>query len=168
MATSDTQTQQATAMPAPQKEHEWLQRLVGDWTFEAEWSMAPGEPTQTGTGRETVRPLGGFWIIAEGHSNENDDSVLTLGFDPDKGRFVGTWVGGMIAYLWVYDGELDAEGRVLTLNTEGHSMTDHAEMAPYQEKIEIVDDGHRIFTSQVKGDDGTWQRFMTTHYRRAK
>jgi hypothetical protein len=156
-------------MPVPQKEHEWLQRLVGEWTYEAEWSMAPGEPTQTSSGRETVRSLGGLWIVGEGHTaGADEESMITLGFDPDKGRFVGTWVSGSTAYLWVYDGELDADGRVLTLNTEGHSMFDHAKMALYRETMELVSDDHRIFTSQAQGDDGEWQRFMTMHYRRTK
>jgi hypothetical protein len=32
------------------------------------------------------------------------------------------WIGLMMTYLWVYDGELDADERVLTLNAEGSSM----------------------------------------------
>ncbi len=28
----------------PQKEHEWLHKLVGEWTCEAEASMEPGKP----------------------------------------------------------------------------------------------------------------------------
>jgi hypothetical protein len=28
----------------PQKEHQWLQRLLGEWTSEAEMKMKPDEP----------------------------------------------------------------------------------------------------------------------------
>ena len=35
-------------------------------------------------------------------------TMMTLGDDPQKKRFVGTWVGSMMTYLSVYDGELDA------------------------------------------------------------
>ena len=31
----------------PQKEHEWLQRLVGEWTYESECSMEPGKPCRS-------------------------------------------------------------------------------------------------------------------------
>ncbi len=30
----------------PQKEHQWLQKLVGDWTYEAEATMEPGQPPE--------------------------------------------------------------------------------------------------------------------------
>jgi hypothetical protein len=35
---------------------------------------------------------------------------------------VGMWIGLMMTYLWVYDGELDADERVLTLSAKGSSM----------------------------------------------
>ena len=28
----------------PQKEHQWLQKLVGEWTSEGEADMGPGQP----------------------------------------------------------------------------------------------------------------------------
>ena len=48
------------------KEHEWLAKLVGDWTFETEAVMGPGQPPVKGTGTERVRSLGGLWIVGEG------------------------------------------------------------------------------------------------------
>jgi hypothetical protein len=40
--------------------------------------------------------------------------------------------------------------------------------AKYQETIELISDDHRIFKSRVLGDDGQWQEFMTSHYRRSR
>jgi hypothetical protein len=94
--------------------------------------------------------------------------VLTLGYDPQKQRFVGTWVGSMMAYLWVYDGELDAAQRVLTLNSDGPSMSGDGSMAKYRETIEFENDDHRVFTSRALGDDGSWQQLMTATYRRKR
>jgi len=41
--------------------------------------------------------------------------MMTLGYDPQKKRYLGTWIGSMMSHLWVYEVELDASGSVLTL-----------------------------------------------------
>jgi hypothetical protein len=48
----------------PQKEHQWLQRLVGEWTYESECSMEPGKPPEKFEGSESVRSLGGSGYYA--------------------------------------------------------------------------------------------------------
>ena len=156
----------------PQKEHRWLQQLIGDWTSEAECVMEPGKPAERTKGTETVRSLGGLWILGEGQGEMpgggTASMLLTLGFDPQKGRFVGTWVGSMMTNLWVYDGELDAAGKVLTLNAEGPSFAGDGTTAQYQDVITLESPDHRILTSRALGPDGKWNEFMTAHYRRKR
>ena len=155
--------------PEPQKEHEWLQKLVGEWTFEID-AAEPGKESMKSEGSETVRSLGGVWTVAEGRSPMPDGSeatsVMTLGYDPQKKRFVGTFVASMMTYLWVYDGELDEAGKVLTLDAEGPGMSPDGKMAKYKDRIELVSDDHRTLTSSILGEDGNWTRFMEAHYRR--
>ncbi len=157
--------------PEPQAEHRWLQRLVGDWTIEMECVMGPDQPLITSHGTESVRSIGGLWTIGEGVSSmtESDPdpmtSVMTLGFDPKSGRFVGNFVASMMTHLWIYDGSLTDDGRTLALDAEGPAFSGEG-LAKYQDRIEFVDDDHRILTSQVQAEDGQWHRFMTAHYRR--
>ena len=154
----------------PQKEHEWLQQLIGEWTYESEADMGPGKPREKFGGSETVRSLGGLWFIGEGQGKMPGGGVakmiITLGFDPKRGRYVGTWIGSMMNNLWVYDGALDAAQRVLTLNAEGPSFADDGTMAKYQDIVEIITADHRVLRSQVLGPDGKWTQFMEAHYRR--
>jgi len=42
----------------PQKEHQWLQQLVGEWTYEGEASMGPDKPPEKFQGTESVRSIG--------------------------------------------------------------------------------------------------------------
>jgi hypothetical protein len=157
-------------MAKPQKEHEWLQQLVGEWTFESQADMGPDQPPTKHGGTERVRSLGGMWVIGEGQGDMPDGEpatmIITLGFNPKRDRYVGTWVGSMMSHLWVYDGELDAAKRVLTLNAEGPSFAGDGTMAKYQDIIEIVSPDHRVLRSQVQGADGKWTQFMEAHYRR--
>jgi len=173
MEPSTTSQESTTCMMAePQKEHEWLQKLVGEWTYESEATMEPDKPPKRFSGTENVRSLGGLWILAEGQGEMpgggTATTMMTLGYDPQKKRFVGTWVGSMMTYLWVYDGELDAAERVLTLNAEGPSMATEGKIQKYRDVIEFKNDNHRVLTSHMLGDDGEWHGFMTANYRRKR
>jgi hypothetical protein len=145
MTTSDA-PQAPEKKTDPQEEHRWLQRLVGAWTFDGVATTGPGQPPDTFTGREHVRSLGDLWVLAEGEGETPggiEQSVMTLGYDAQQGRYVGTWIGSMMAHLWVYDGILDAAARVLTLEAEGPSMAGDGTMATYRDVIELKDDDHR-------------------------
>src|SRR5262245_46955001 len=156
----------------PQKEHRWLEKLVGEWTYESEAFMGPDQPPVKSRGTETVRSIGGLWVQCEGKGEMPGGGpatmIITLGYDPAREQFVGTFIGSMMTHLWVYEGGLDAAAKVLTLDAEGPSFADPAKSARYQDIIEIVSDDHRILSSQVLGDDGQWHHFMTAHYRRTR
>jgi hypothetical protein len=144
----------------PQKEHQWLQQLVGEWTSDADGA----------TGTESVRSVGGVWIVAEGQGEMPGGgemtTVMTLGYDPQSRRYVGTFIGSMMTHLWLYDGTLDSAEKVLTLDTEGPSMAGDGRIAKYKDAIQLESHDHRVLTSQMLGEDGKWQRVMTVNYRR--
>jgi hypothetical protein len=157
-------------LPEPQQQHRWLQKLVGEWTYEHESVCEPGKPPAKFTGTDSVRMLGELWVLCEGKGNMpgggTGTTLMTLGYDPAKQRFVGTFIGSMMTHLWPYDGQLDAAGKVLTLDSEGPSFSGDGKMTKYQDLIEFIDDNHRTLSSQTIGEDGKWQRFMTAHYYR--
>ncbi|KXF78714.1 hypothetical protein ATN84_02745 [Paramesorhizobium deserti] len=158
----------------PLKEHHWLQQLVGEWTCEMESSMPSpeGDSAEGGqaTWTESVRSLHGLWVVGEGTGEMPEvgpvTTILTIGYDPEKKRYVGTWIGSMMTYLWVYDGWLDETEKVLTLEAEGPDFQNPGKMAKYRDIITIKDKDYRLFTAQVFGDDGEWREMMRVHYRR--
>src|SRR5262245_12291513 len=125
--------------PTPQKEHEWLQQLVGEWETEAEMVVAPGQPTVKCKGTETVRTLGGLWILGE-HKGDfmgvPVNGVMTVGYDQQKKKFVGTWVCSMCEQMFQYEGSLS--GNVLTLETEGPNPTT-GKTAKMRDVMEVKD-----------------------------
>src|SRR4051794_27748290 len=153
----------------PQREHQWLHKLVGEWVSEIESRMGPDQPVMTHRGTEVVRSLGGLWTIGESEGGmpggDTAKTIMTLGCDPRIGRYVGTFVASMIPNLWIYSGTLDETEKVLTLETEGLDFAQKA-MARYNDVITFVDDNYRTMTAQVLGEDGKWTQFMTAHYRR--
>lgn len=162
-----------TGKAEPQKEHAWLHRMVGTWACEGEAAMEPGKPAMKWKSTETVRSLGGLWVVGEGVGEMPGGggeaiTVITLGYDPAKGRFVGTFVGSMMSNMWVYEGQLDQDERVLTLNTEGPSMTPGAPPAKYKDVVELKSEDHRTLTSLVQGEDGQWHQIVSAVYQRIK
>ena len=156
----------------PQKEHLWLQQLLGEWTCESEMQMGPGQPPLKSTGKESVRGLGKLWVLCEGSGQMPGGGLatmlMTLGYDPEKKAFIGSWAGSMMTHMWIYRGTLDAEQKVLTLDTEGPSFAGDGKLARYQDMITLKGKDERELSSQVLQDDGTWRRFMTAKYRRVK
>ena len=132
--------------------------------------MSPDTPPVIWDGTESVRTLGGLWILAEGSGETPGGGAMTslmaLGYDPEKKRFVGTFIASVMTFLWVYDGELDAAEKVLTLNAEGPDFTQPGKTAKYRDVIEFKSDDHRVLSSHALGDDGQWHQFMTANYRR--
>lgn len=156
--------------PSPLPQHQWLSQLVGEWTFESECVSTPDKPGEKSKGKEKVKALGELWVVCEGEGEMPGGGIgrmiMTLGFDPRTGRFVGTWVGSMMTHLWIYDGELDESGQVLTLSAEGPDFAQEGKTARYRDVIELRKDGGRFLRSYMQDGQGEWQHFMTATYRR--
>lgn len=160
---------QMPEMPSPQKEHEWLEQFVGDWTYTSEVQMQPDEEPVNTEGTETVRAIGGFWVVAETTGVMMDEAwtgISTIGYDPEEGEYVGTWVGSMGSHLWEYEGKLDDTGKVLTLESEGPCPMAPGETRKFRDVHEIKSDDHRIMTAYMQNEKGEWDKTMSVDYRR--
>lgn len=152
----------------PQQEHEWLNQLVGNWTFEHVCQMPDGKSNKT-PGKMTCRMLGGLWLICES-SGESDEggkwsSIMSVGYDPKQNKYVGTFLGSMMTKLWLYEGTLDPSGKRLPLEAEGPGF-DGSENCKYRDTIEIVDSDQWLFFSETMNDQGEWNKFMEGLHRR--
>lgn len=162
---------QIPEMPKPGSEHQWLQKFVGNWESEMSIFMEPGKPPLKAKGTETARMIGGFWIVDEGKSEMMGapfNFVLTLGYDPEKKKYVGTWVDSMSSYLWKYEGSVDAAGKVLTLESQGPCPKEPGRLVTFKEVTEFKSDDHRIFTSSMQEKDGKWTVILQCEFKRKK
>lgn len=167
-----TKVEMPSMQAEPQIEHEWLQKLVGEWTYEGEATMDPEMPSMKFSGTESVRSLGGLWIVAESQGAMPDGDIatmiMTLGYDPTKKHYVGTWIGSMMTHLWIYEGTLNAAGKKLTLDSVGPNMAIPGAMAKFKDAIELKSADHRVLISSMLDENGQWREVMQSHYRRRK
>lgn len=149
------------------EEHRFLEKLVGAWTVTSD---------DVGNGQqwtEVVRSLHGTWFVAEGNGEMPDGSgpattVLTLRYSAAKGKYIGTWIGSMMDHLWVYEGEVSPDGKVLSLYTRGPDCQGGGGEQDYREEIAFIDGDTRTFTSFAKQPDDTWQQLMQARYARKR
>ncbi|WDZ76057.1 DUF1579 domain-containing protein [Ensifer adhaerens] len=153
----------------PEEAHRWLEQLLGDWQVRT--SGPDNEPDRSGPWTEHVRSLQGLWIVCEGQGTmpggSSGETLMTLGYNPETKRYVGTWVGSMLTHMWVYDGELDAQGKSLSLYCEGPDFENPGKTARYRDIITLIDQSRRLLTAQVQAAGGSWKDMMTAEYLRS-
>jgi hypothetical protein len=164
------QSQEAPEFPKPVRQHEWLGQLAGEWESDVTLHMPGQEPVKS-QGTELVRQVGGFWIVGENRGEfmgQPFTGLLTLGYDADKNQFVGSWVDSVCGFLWKYEGQLDEETNTLTLETQGPCPAGDGTVSNFKEVLQLKSKDHKVFTSSVQAEDGTWTKMMHIEYRRKK
>lgn len=147
----------------------FLETLAGEWAVVSEAKLGPGQDPVRTESQEVARMIGGTWLVAETTGTARGapfTSILTLGYDPSEGHFVGTWISGRQTHMWSYTGSLDASGTSLTLETEGPVMGNPERTARYREVIEIEGSDGKVMRSMILGPDGEWFEFQRAEYRR--
>ena len=164
------ETPEMPEMPRPTAQHQWLQKLAGDWDTSFTIHM-PGQPPMTNKGTAVFRPIGGFWIISELHGEMMGapfQGVQTLGFSAEKQEFIGTWVDSMSDYQWNYRGQLNDDRTSLTLLCAGPCPLRPGELSQFKEVLEVKGKDQLTFTSSVQDEDGEWATGVVIEYRRKK
>lgn len=155
-----------------QKEHQWLEQFLGSWISTHEVPAADGKPAATLEWHESGRSLHGVWVVLEGSGpmpgGQPGSSLMTLGYDPAKGHYLGTWVGSMMTHMWIYRGSVDASGKILTLDCEGPDFTNPSKTLKYQDIHTFKSADLRNLTSRSQNEDGSWNDFMSIDYHRQK
>ncbi len=152
--------------PKPEKEHAWLQPLAGEWTTETSFPGEDGkEPTRT-KGSATGRMIGDFWAVMETRGEAGGvafTGVMTIGYDPEKKNYVGTWIDSMNARLWHYLGTVD--GSTLALMAEGPNHAQPDKQAKYRDALEVKAKDHLVLTSSMEVD-GKWTPYLAVEFKR--
>jgi len=136
----------AQDLPKPGPEHQKLAANAGTWDAAID-SM--GEKS-TGVSASKMT-LGGFWLVDHFTADFNGmkfEGHGYTGFDPLKGKYVGTWFDSMNPSMMVLEGSYDAAGKVLTMTGMGVGMDGKPAM-------------HRMVTTHSSADAMVFEMFVT-------
>ncbi|MEM9754193.1 MAG: DUF1579 domain-containing protein, partial [Planctomycetota bacterium] len=140
---------QEPEFPPPSPEHELLKRFVGSWDAIGRCDGGPDAEPMTSEGTIESRLIGERWVENRHRTDAGGFEVLgvqTIGYDPIKKKYVGTWVDTMQNHLWVYEGAFDEATQTLTLNAEGPNPMAGGETALFRDAFRFTDRGTIVFT----------------------
>jgi hypothetical protein len=164
----------AMAQPGvkPTDEHRILARDEGTWdaTIKAFMSGPDAEPaTSKGTEVNTVMS-GGLWVLSRFEGDFGGmkfEGRGQFGYDPNKKKYIGTWIDSLSPTLSVLEGHYDPKTRTMTYVGEGTAP----EGVKYTQKMVTTtkDDGSRVFTLSMKTDGSKDEtKFMEITYQKRK
>jgi len=147
--------------PQPTEEHHAILRSVGTW----EGSMKlwiPGMPEQTTSCTEVNTAFGDFWMTTDFECQLMGDTYRgqgATGYDPMKGKYVGTWMDNMSPFLAVMEGE-ERDGKLI-MRWTGPTMD--GSVQPH--RFEMVHAGES-YTSTFFVGEGAGTKTMEFHMKR--
>jgi Protein of unknown function (DUF1579) len=157
-------------MPKPGPEHELLKKEVGTWEATVEMmAPTPGASSTTSKGTETSRMVGGLWLVTEFKGdmmNQPFEGHGVAGYDPNKKKYVSTWVDSMSTGLSAGESTYDAAAKTMTGWMEGPNPD--GTMGKMKMVTKYEDDDTRVFTMSMVGPDGKEAPAMKITYKRRK
>ena len=154
--------------PKPGPEHQRLMNEVGTWDAVVEMMSEDGKPTKD-TAVSEITAIGGFWVVDDfkgsiaggpfhGHG--------TTGYDPAKGKYVGTWIDSMSPSVMAMEGTYDAAKKALTMTGMGPGPDGKALL--HRMVTTEKDANTRVFEMFVSGEGKEMKIMTITYTRRAQ
>ncbi|HVS40354.1 MAG TPA: DUF1579 domain-containing protein, partial [Gemmataceae bacterium] len=146
-------------MPKPGPEQDKLKAFVGDWDCVVKF----GDMEMKGTATYTLG-FGGFWLTETFKSDgpEKFEGRGTMGYDPNKKKYVSTWIDSESPSMMVSEGDYDKDGKTYTEIGDGPG--EDGKPQKYKSAVEFKDKDTIVMTmAMVK--DGKDQQVMTITYK---
>lgn len=161
---------QETPAGKPTIEHLRLAHAVGTWDATMKsWVRGPDADPIVSKGTEVAKLMpGGLWLLTEYDGKVGEipfHGVGQTGYDPRKGKYVGSWVDSMSPALLVTEGEFEPKTRTLTMTASG---IEPSTGKPYEARMTSIykDKDTRVHTMSVKNDrtQGEFVKFVEITY----
>jgi len=155
------------AAPGPQ--HQWLQKMVGNWDLTVHYQMDPSQPMAEAKSTSVITSLMDGRYIQEESTGEMMGQPFhgmgLTGYDNLTKKFVSTWVDNMGTGIMKSEGTADAAGKVITFTG---SMADPitGKMMKYRAVTTVADDDHHTFEMYNPSPQGKEMMTMKIEYAR--
>lgn len=156
-AAAFTPALQDMEMPKPTDEHKRMLAGVGEWegTLTSYWDPT-AKPTPV-PAHETVTSIGEFWVLSDFHCTFMGAPYHGsghYGYDPDKKKYIGTWVDSMSSQFALMEGEMDTKTNALIMRWQAKDMT--GKVVPHRSESINNGDSHTMtfYSGEGAGSKG--------------
>jgi len=120
-------------------------------------------------GTETNTLVGGLWLVTDFKSDMMGQPFQghgVNGWDPNKKKYVGTWVDTLSTGLGLSESTYDSATKTMTGTFEGPDPT--GQIMKMKAVTVLKDANTRVFTMSGPGPDGKDMTYMRITYQRKK
>lgn len=147
----------------PMAEHKMLLESAGDWEGSVV-HIAPDKTESTAQARERIEPIGPYWTQSRFESDFMGSPYLgtgVMGYDPEKKKFIGTWVDNMSSYFALMEGKM--EGDKLVMRWQAPDLTS-GKLVPHRSETTHAAD--TVTTTFFVGDGAGTKNMVITMKRK--
>jgi hypothetical protein len=175
MPSMDKMQEMMEKMGTPGPNHQLLGGMVGEWTADCKFWMAPGAPPTESKGTAS-----NTWDMGKRFVKQDFNGTFTMdpsappmpfhgigytGYDNQKQKFVSTWIDTMSTGIMYSEGTYDSSSKTFTFSSDCvDPMTNQP--SKMTNVIKIVDDNTHTFTMSGTGPDGKDRKMGEITYRR--
>jgi hypothetical protein len=154
----------------PDDHHKALEPFVGSWTYTSKFYMTPEAPAQESNGTSEVT-----WMLGDRYLQENVTGDMggmafhgfsLTGYDLIKKEYFSIWFDDMSTAPMISTGQMDADGKVLTVIGTYPDVTKGMKDAKYRTVQKIVSADQHVMEMFMVGDDGKEFKNMEITYSR--
>ncbi len=154
----------------PSPAHSELRRKEGTWDVRCTYFMGGDASPIEVDGTETGQMLGDLWCNSRFQADMLGTPLSgngSIGYDPVKKRYVGTWKDSATPFLYTFEGDFDSEGKVLEMSGENYDPVRGCP-ATYRSRVEFISDDEHLLDLSIDVPDGLPIKVLRYHYTRRK
>ncbi len=149
----------------PTEQHEQLQKKVGEWKVACQYFL--GGEAIAAVGVDRMEALGPYWTAGHFRCEMMGTEIVglsTTGYDPAKGKYIGTWQDSATPFFYYFEGDIDEEGRLVM---EGQNYDPFSKTDNTYRSIETFGDNERKLELYIVPEDGDMIQVLAYVYTRA-
>jgi Protein of unknown function (DUF1579) len=155
----------------PGPEHQAMEPLVGSWKAKVLFWQDPTKPPMESEGTMTRKWIMGGRILQEDFDGKfagaNFKGMGLMAYDPQKKKYVSTWVDSMAPSISMMESAYDAKTKTF-MGTMDEIDPQTGKKVKARDVLRIVNNDHQVQEMFSTPEGGKEAKMMEIHYHRVK